>query len=572
MQQGRHLVNIKKRILNVVCILGVVVLGFNLTEVKGELPATPLSENDKLKLGERMYRDGVLPSGEPMQAVVKGDLTVSGTTFTCVSCHLRSGLGSFEGGVVTPPTNGPSLFQPQELRYKTVKLDSKLYPVPIHRKAYTDESLALALRGGVDPSGHVFNPVMPRYFLQDADMEILVSYLKTLSAEPAPGVTDNIIRLATVVTDDVSPDDEKAMMSALENFVRQKNNLADLYATSQRSARMAATMLLSSEVMYKKLSLVQWKLTASPDTWRLQLERFYRKEPVFALLGGISSGEWKPIHDFCEKNHIPSLFPQTEYPVISETDWYTLYFSKGYYQEGESAAHYLNSKHDYLTDNQVIQIVRNSRQGRTLARGFEESWHDAGRHQPATILLENGEKLSAVTVQNILEKNPKAVVLLWDGNNSLDDLEILGSTTNRPDMIFVSSSYMGNDFWKIREQDRETTYLTYPYRLPQNEAFYKSQLNDISKKLPLKGNAENITKRVYSASQVFNLALMDMRGNYNRDNLFDVIGMLNDQDLPLYERLSFGPGQRYASKGCYIVQLGKGIKPEIMKKSDWVIY
>jgi hypothetical protein len=45
-----------------------------------------------------------------------------------------------------------------------------------------------------------------------------------------------------------------------------------------------------------------------------------------------------------------------------------------------------------------------------------------------------------------------------------------------------------------------------------------------------------------------------------------------DQEVPLFERLSFGPGQRYASKGCYIVQLSKGEKPGLIKKSDWVIH
>jgi len=39
-----------------------------------------------------------------------------------------------------------------------------------------------------------------------------------------------------------------------------------------------------------------------------------------------------------------------------------------------------------------------------------------------------------------------------------------------------------------------------------------------------------------------------------------------------FERISFGPGQRYASKGCFIVQVSKGAKPELVRKSDWVIH
>ena len=74
----------------------------------------------------------------------------------------------------------------------------------------------------------------------------------------------------------------------------------------------------------------------------------------------------------------------------------------------------------------------------------------------------------------------------------------------------------------------------------------------------------NITKEANAASsiqEILTQALIDMKGNYYRDNFLDVIGMMDDLEVPLYERLSFGPGQRYASKGCYIVQLSKGENP-----------
>ena len=66
--------------------------------------------------------------------------------------------------------------------------------------------------------------------------------------------------------------------------------------------------------------------------------------------------------------------------------------------------------------------------------------------------------------------------------------------------------------------------------------------------------------------------MMHVRRNYYRDYLFDVIGMFADTASIDYERLSFGPGQRYMSKGCYIVQLSAGPKSELIKKSDWVIF
>jgi hypothetical protein len=66
--------------------------------------------------------------------------------------------------------------------------------------------------------------------------------------------------------------------------------------------------------------------------------------------------------------------------------------------------------------------------------------------------------------------------------------------------------------------------------------------------------------------------MMHVKRNYYRDYLFDVVGMMADSGSLDFERISFGPDQRYLSKGCYIVQLSPGPKPELIKRSDWVIY
>ena len=57
-----------------------------------------------------------------------------------------------------------------------------------------------------------------------------------------------------------------------------------------------------------------------------------------------------------------------------------------------------------------------------------------------------------------------------------------------------------------------------------------------------------------------------------RDNLLDIMSMSMDLVVKDYERLSFGPGQRYGSKGCYIIQLGPGAEPALLPRSEWVIH
>jgi hypothetical protein len=533
------------------------------------------SAADTLKLGERMYREGILPSGEPMKALVSGDVPVSGTAFTCISCHLQSGLGSVEGSVVTPPTTGNILYKPRGIFKKgfemveRVREYSKLLFV---RPAYTDETLATAIASGVDPKGRKMDKAMPLYDLSDQDMGILINYLKSLSSKVSPGISEDQIRFATVITEGVSQKDVDAMLAPIQYYIDSKNDTSGLYKTNPRQSLMAIRMM-GPDLAAKRFVLDQWRLKGAPETWHSQLESYYQHHPVFALLGGISSGEWQPVHQFCEENHLPSLFPITDFPVRSTKDWYTQYFSKGIYQEGEAAARYLNHQGKSGADRLIVQIVRQTPRGEALAKGFEETWASLGHKKASPIItLKVGESLGGTALRKMLEKEKPTVLLLWDDDKgALPMLGSLATEAKRPKMVFVSASYLGEASGMITEPAREFTYIAYPYRLPQEDARYDSLLKRMAKGQVLSGETRRIFEQGYSSGDIMSRALMDMRGEYYRDFFFDTIGMMGDLDLPLYERLSFGPGQRYAAKGCYIVQLGKGAKPVFIKKSEWFI-
>ena len=541
---------------------------------------TEPTPTQKLQLGERIYREGILPSGEPLQAVVKGDIPVPGTSFSCISCHMRSGLGSTEGGVVTTPTNGKSLFEPRNPASQTrLVMNSmggspNLNPAtpPPGRPAYTEESLAAALRGGVDPSGRPLDSAMPRYDLNDRDMTLLVSYLMSLSSDYSPGVDGTTLHFATVITEDVNPAEYESMPVLLENYLRMTNEQAQTSAKRTAKPRMLEYMLASKKVAYRNLSLSRWVLKGPPETWRDQLEEYYHNEPVFALIGGISTKEWKPVHDFCESRQIPALFPQTDYPVISENSWYTLYFSKGFYQEGAAAARYLNGRHDVLKGKTVVQIVRDSRQGHALSEGFQSAWHESGQKPLMTITQKAGAALSTDVLKQLLSKEKPAFLIIWDDAGVLPALESIVTGKDRPEMIFMSSSYIGAKFQTISDRIRDITYLTYPYRLPQDDKRFDNDLAPLIKGSNIEREALINAKQTYATIRILSQALMDMKENFYRDYFLDLISMNRDVEFPLYERLSFGPGQRYASKGCYIVQLEKGPGAHLIKKTDWVAF
>jgi hypothetical protein len=539
------------------------------------LMATAAAPTEKastaLAQGERMYREGILPSGEPMQAVVSGDVPVAGTAFTCVSCHLRGGLGSWEGGIVTLATNGARLAQPRYWKFPNLSPEERKelrLQNPPARPAYTDEALAHVLRTGIDLGGRELHPIMPRYYLKDPDMALLIKYLRSLSAQLSPGVDATTIRFATVITDEVSPEDQQAMLVPMNNYLARHN--AQPSGFGNRMYLNIGGQEMSGA--FRSLSLSVWRLKGAPETWRAQLEAYLAKEPVFALLGGISYRDWKPIHAFCEARKLPCLLPLTDLPVVSGTDWYTQYFSKGYYQEGQAAARYLRSLEDATATRRIIQIIQDGPEARALATGFRETWNELGQGGVTDILLGRGEPVTPGGLRTLLEKERPTAVLLWTGAGAFEALEGLADWADRPASAFMSSRLLGAKVYALPERARTFTWFTYPYRAPEEEPQVSKYANSLLAGLATHRPETRISTRTYDLLQIFQAALMDMDRNIYRDNFLDRVSMQRDQVLPDYLRLSFGPGQRYASKGCFLMQLSPGPEPRLIRKSEWVIH
>ena len=542
--------------------------------------AAPGATAQELRQGERIYREGILPSGQQLQANIRGEQAVPGLTFTCASCHLRSGLGALDEGVYTPAINGEKLFKPLPRSYKGIEQSAAGEP-PL-RPAYSEATLIEALRRGSDPNGRVLGAGMPRYRLEERDARLLVAYLKTLSAQFSPGVSEGSIRFATVISDDVPPERRDAMLSALTRYINIKNSQIRGFNNPRSGAKsrlMAENMMTSRELTGKSLSLARWTLKGAPETWRAQLEEYNRKEPVFALLGGMVTGSWQPVHQFCEENEIPCLFPNTELPVLSETSWYTLYQSRGYYQEGEGAARFLQGHEELLKGGPVLQVVRDTPEARALAAGFQKAWQELGRSAPVTVPLPPGQELGKDFLQRLLAREKPAALLLWDDARALPALESVSAGSGRPGPVFLSARLLGESIWTLKEPLREVTFLTYPYVFSAKvvisgmgkPVLQEDNQSTLKRDTPaLKSEVQKITGQTNALTQLLTTLLMDLKGNYYRDNLLDVAGMMTDQPHPLYGRLSFGTGQRYASRGCYIVQLTRGESPELVKKSGWL--
>jgi hypothetical protein len=491
-----------------------------------------------VEAGRAIYRDGRLPSGGAIEAKRAGSDSMEGAPAACANCHQRSGLGLSEGAVVTPPVSGPALFEkasatPAGRRAPGMEFRDYSFRT---RPAYDDATLARAIREGVNPSGEKLKDLMPRYALADADMKALIAYLHTLSAQPSPGVDGARVKVATVITPDAPP--------------------------AQRDEYLGVLRACAAD--HPEWHLHEWTLQGPSATWPGQLRERIAREPVFAVLSGIGGPDWAPVQRFCDGQSVPCLFPNVIVPGSRVPSWYTFYFFRGVELEATVFMSEIKRRHAERPVPRVMQVI-----GKGAApRGGSmilDALYDAG------IQLEETEK-------DVSKLDEDDVLILWLNPEELAALMKRVPTPPRGTLVLVSGLLAGLEDAPLTPAWKEAAQLSYPYdaaarwklRMERNLQPWLAQHHLKPGDMRLQGNT-------LAACNVFSESLLRMNGTFMRDYLVETIenyptAMGNAPAPEAFPRFSLGPGQRFSSKGAYLVRF---VSPQDKRvapvRDEWIV-
>jgi hypothetical protein len=513
----------------------------------------------KAPAGEILYRYGLMPSGEPVLATREGGATLKGLDAACVNCHRRSGLGSSEGRITIPPIAGPYLYiaRGKSLEQQGVPfVDTER----LNHEAYTDESLARAIREGIGATGKPLNYLMPRYQIDDATVAELVDYLKGLNVKAAPGVTARVLHFATIITPDADPVKRRGMLDVMNQYFADKNDAV---------ARTKAPTLYSSHVMMfrveRRWQLHVWELTGAPSTWEAQLQRHLAAEPVYAVLSGLGGGNWGPVHKFCEEESLPCLFPNVEAPSGQDSDFYSVYFSRGVLLEAQLIAGELAGSTD--RPRRVVQIFRAGDVGEEAARALQRARASSDTPTVNRVLRADGSpgELAAA----LREVGSADDLILWLRARDLAALERVPAPTSR---VWVSGEMGGLERAPVPPDWRTVTRMAYPVDLPGQRVVrvdYALSWFRI-RKIPVV--APQVQVDTYLACGLVSETLNHMVDAFVRDYLIERIETALDHRVltGYYPRLSLAPGQRFASKGGYIVRFADPQGARVAPLGDWI--
>lgn len=526
-----------------------------LTPGAGALGAAQGSDN----AGEALYRQGILPSGQPVEAVRSDGPSLRGSDAACINCHRRSGLGWTEGKLAIPPVAGPYLFVPRGKSLAELGVPFVDTAHVIH-EPYTDESLARAIRDGVGSAGRPLNYLMPHYRLDDAAMSALIAYLKGMSVKPAPGVTHDLLHFATIITPDADPVKRRGMLAVINQYFVDRNNAA---------ARTKAPTLYSSHTtmfrVERRWQLHVWELTGASSTWERQLREHLAAQPVFAVLSGLAGSNWEPVERFCEEQGLPCLFPNVEAPAGSDKDFYTVYLSRGVLLEAGLIARQLAEAAAH--PQRVIQVFRDDDVGVAAAHALQSAQRSTGSPVVNRVLKAHGslEELAGA----LREVGSQDALVLW---LRPEDLSALGAAAPGTASVWVSGEMGGLEQAPLPPEWRRVARLAYPVDLPgQRVVRVDYALSWFRlRRIPLL--AEKVQVDTYLALGLAAETLGHMVDAFVRDYLIERVDMLLEHRVltGYYPRLSLAPGQRFASKGGYVVRFTEAQGTHVAPLGGWI--
>jgi hypothetical protein len=388
-------------------------------------------------------------------------------------------------------------------------------------------------------------------------------------------------------------------------------------STSPRRRYMtsAASFVTQSE---RKWDIEFWELQGEPSNWPAQMDAWYRARPVFALLSGLSDANWGTVASFCTDRHIPCWFPSVQAPELGEPS-YGLYFHNGLVLDAQVLASDIQAQAPPL-QSRWTQVFSAGSPGANGAASLKKA------------LTGNNTAVRDIALAQTDDRQFNALLNAASADESLalwlNPSQVLASMQSQPptkaSVYIFSPLWADADLKAIPAKWRSKVKVVYPYELPMAR---QANLATLHAWLKLRGiplEDELLQSEVFFALNLMNDTLQEMIDNMYRDYLIEraednlgkretskaeqenhdrktlgrvaAYSVRNEADkgpvneatdalsaqrrafavgesagTTSYPKLTLAPGQNFASRGAYILDLEVLFKPKPEAGFDWII-
>jgi ABC-type branched-subunit amino acid transport system substrate-binding protein len=489
------------------------------------------------KRGKQIYLNGTSPSGQEITAILgAGDNDAPGSLMACANCHGFDGRGNPEGGVIPSNITWEDLTKP----YGRTHASGRRHP------AYTELSLAQAITEGVDPAGNELAAAMPKYRMSREDLADLIAYLKRLTDDRDPGVTETAIKVGTLLPM-TGPLAEiggvaKAVIAGYFNDI---NNGGGIYN--------------------RRLELY---VADAPDASSIgaSAKRLIEDEQVFCLAGAFTAGADDDAFALMKSAETPLVGPFTLFPRVgSPPNRHVFYLFSGMKEQARALVNFLV---ETKRAKRLALVYPEGRIGAEVSEAIEQYCQKAGCVSVATLGYAQGRFDAGRTIERLRRENAEAVFLFGMGAEEKTLLKEVEKSGWSP-YVILPGALAGGDIFDPPASFNGKIFLSFP-TLPsdQTEAGLAEYRAFAQKhELPTKRLAVQISS--YCAAKLLAHAMKQAGREISREKLIGALEGLYEFSTGLSPPITYNANRRIGALGAYVVAVDLE-KRSFIPASEWI--
>jgi ABC-type branched-subunit amino acid transport system substrate-binding protein len=385
---------------------------------------------------------------------------------------------------------------------------------------------------GMDPAGNRLHVAMPRFKMTREDMSSLISYLKRLDKILDPGLSEQSIRIATILpTTGDFPGAAPAIKAVLGAYFAELNKLGGIY-----NRRIELVVAETSDERVQSMS---------------SIETLLREQRPFALVAGLIGGPDSAVVAACEKSRIPLVGPLT---IFAETgaraERNTFYLLSGVEQQTQALIDY--SRNNLAGRRPNIAILYSERAvSKQLVDSIREYCRSSGWQTTLISADEPGFDSSGV-VEQVGRSSATAALVLASGKEAATFAHA-SEKQGLPPILLIPGSLASKELLELGPGFRDRLLIALPSLPADLTKAGISEYRALATAYKLTDSNLDSQISALCSAKVLVHGLKLAGRSLSRDRLISVLEGLNDFDTGLMPRIGFGPNRRVGALGAYIV-------------------
>jgi ABC-type branched-subunit amino acid transport system substrate-binding protein len=486
--------------------------------------------------GKQIYLTGTSPSGREIIALLgAGDNDAPGSLMACANCHGFDGRGKPEGGVIPSNITWEELTKPYGHTYASGR----------RRPAYAELSLARAIIEGVDPAGNQLAAAMPKYRMSREDLADLIAYLKRLTDDRDPGITETTVKVGTLLP--------------------MTGPLADIGGVAKAVITGYFNDINDGGGIYNRR--LELHVADVPDASSIgaNAKRLVEDEQVFCLAGAFTAGADDDTFALMKSAETPLVGPFTLFPRVGfPLNRHVFYLFSGLKEQARAFANFLV---ETKRVKRLAFVYSESRAAEVL-EAIEQHCQKAGCSSVAALRYTRGQFDAERTVEGLRRENAEALFLFGLGAEEKTLLKEVEKTGWSP-YVILPGSLAGGDVFNLPSSFNGKVLLSFP-TLPsdQTEAGLAEYRAFAQKhKLPARHIAVQLSS--YCAAKLLAHGMKLAGKDLSREKLIGALERLYNFDTGLTPPITYNANRRIGALGAYVVAVDLE-KRSLTPASEWI--